>query len=74
MAQHVRVAVIGTYAKVQGLRTVPLIIDSLNEKHRVSEPKLDWPLIRSIACIRFNTKLHDIMVALSASAYRIRPA
>lgn len=71
MAQHVGIAVVGSDTKVQSFRPIPLVIDSLNENHSISEPELDRPLIRFVAGIRFNAKLHDFMVTLAASMCRM---
>jgi hypothetical protein len=55
VAQNVYVAVISLDAKIQGLRTIPLIVDRFDEALCIPKPKLDWALISLMASVTFHS-------------------
>ena len=60
MAEDVRVIVIGSNSKVQGVGTVPLVLDGFDKQDLIAEPELNRAFASFVAAITFNSNFHGI--------------
>ena len=60
VAKDVGVAIIGPYAKVNRLWTVPLIFNGFDKENRIAEPEFDRALVGFVTGVAFNLDLHNV--------------